>query len=183
MSLTPVTHVATTREFLTTLSQSAYIWPMLLGVPAVATLVSMISGRVHERSPWRFVYSVLVYAACVPGIFSAVLMAYMVGFARENILDAPLATTIGPVIAMIVTLGMLSRRAHFRDLPGFDRLGGLMLTLAMTAIFGLLIAKTHFMVMFRGSFIQLVVLCVVVFLGMQYGFRLMFRRKEEPTAY
>jgi hypothetical protein len=175
--------VTTTREILTTVGQTAWLVPYLVGLPVLAAAMGVVDGN-GKRGAWPFAYSTVVYAACIPGILAAVLIAYMIGVAHENLLDAPMATTLGPLLSMILTLGLVSRQVNFRDLPGIDRLWGLMLTLAMTFIFGFVLTRTHFVVMFHGSFTSLLVSCVVIFLVLQYGLHLMFRRKEsEPTGW
>lgn len=179
----PMSDVATTRELLTAASQSPWLVPYLAGVPVLAGAIGLVDGKGTSR-PWPHIYAALVYAACVPGIFAAVLIAYMTGVARENLLDAPFITTFGPLLSMAVTLGLVSRQVSFRGLPGVDRLWGLMLTLAMTFAFGFLLSRTRFMVMFHGSFWQLLALLAVIFLALQYGLHLMFRRKDaEPAGY
>jgi hypothetical protein len=80
---------------------------------------------------------------------------------------------------MVTTLGLVGRNVDFRALPGFDRLSGLVLMLAATFATVILVSKTNFVVLFHGSFWNLVLLAVGVFLMLKYGTHLMFRRKPQ----
>ena len=63
----------TTREFI----QAADNHPLILVTTFVLLpLLAWACGRIHGKdrggvAPWKHIYSVLVYAACVPGLFAA----------------------------------------------------------------------------------------------------------------
>jgi hypothetical protein len=123
------------------------------------------------RAPWRYAYSVLVYAVCVPGVGAAVLSAYTLFFTRESLLDKDLLVYVLPILSLAVTLPILHRSVRFDAVPGFDRLWGLMVLIGIT--FGILLAihKTFIGLFFGGSFALLIGLGVVLFALLQRATR------------
>lgn len=171
----------TTRDILTALGQSPTLLALMLGVPP---LLALLLGWLHPagkggRSPFKYGYSLAVYSACVIGMLALVVDAYTIFFTRENLLDANALVTIAPVFTMVLTLGLVSRNVDFRALPGFDRVSGLVLMLGATFAIVTLVVKMKFVMLFHGSFWNLVLLGIVVFLVLKYGTHLMFRRKQQ----
>lgn len=171
----------TTRDILTALGQSPMLLALLLGGPP---LLALVLGWLHPhgkggRSPFKYGYSLAVYTACAFGVLALVVDAYTIVFTRENLLDANALVTIAPLLTMGLTLGLVGRNVDFRALPGFDRVSGLLLMLAATFAIVLVIAKIKFVVLFHGSFWNLALLGVGIFLLLKYGAHLMFRRKRQ----
>lgn len=171
----------TTREILLALGQSPTLLALMLGGPS---LLAIVLGWLHPRGkggrgPVKYGYSLAVYSACIFGVAALVIDAYTLAFTRENLLDANFLVTIAPIVAMVTTLGLVSRNVDFRALPGFDRLSGLVLMLAATFASVILVSKTNFVVLFHGSFWNLVLVAVGVFLMLKFGTHLMFRRKPQ----
>ena len=142
--------------------ESAWVGGYLAALPALA----LVLGAVHRRgagndAPWKFAYSLLVYAACVPGMFGAVV-------------------TLGPVASMGATLAIAGRNVAFGPLPGFGRLSGLMTVLGLT--FGVLFAlsRTRVWLVFGGSMALLGALGAFVFALFMWGGYMAFRRRDEP---
>ena len=105
--------------------------------------------------PWRRAYSALVYSACIPGTFSAVLVAYTLFFTKENLLDVSVAVYFAPIIQMVLSLMIMSRNVDFEEVPGFDKIWGLLGLLAVTFISVLFIQQTRIILLFHGSFAAL----------------------------
>ena len=107
-------------------------------------VLTVITGLLHAKetggtAPWKYFYAVLVYAAVVPGMFSTVLVADAMLFTRESLLNVSLTVYFLPIITMAVTLLVMRRKVNFDDVPGFDRLTGLlvMVGLAFAIVFAL----------------------------------------------
>ena len=157
----------------------ASVW--LAGLPVLALLL----GFLHRRgggndAPWKYLYSTLVYATCTPGTFGAIVTLYLVLFAGENLLDVNALVTIGPIVSMAITLAIAGRNVEFGPLPGFGRLSGLMVVLALT--FGILFAlsRTRIWLVFGGSMFLLAALGAFVFALLKWGGYMAFRRHDEP---
>ena len=130
-------------------------WPMvavLVALPVLAWLLGIMHTKGNGgNAPWKYCYSVLVYMACVPGMFASVLTAYAMFFRNENLLDVNLLVYVLPIISMIVTLVFIKRSVSFDVVPGFDRLSGLMVLMACSFGLALAIHKTRIFVGFLNS--------------------------------
>jgi hypothetical protein len=172
----------TTRE----LTQMADHQPLALaGVFVALPVVAWLCGRLHRpgeggKAPYRFAYSVLVYLSCLPGVFAGVLTAYALFFTRENLLDVSLLVYILPIVSMIVTLVLIRKRVSFDEVPGFDRLSGLMVMIGCSFAIALVIQKTRIFIFFGGSIERLLGLAIGVFALLKWGTYMLFRSPAEP---
>jgi hypothetical protein len=141
-------------------------------LPTGAWLVGWIHGPGRGNvSPWRFVYAVVVYLACIPGMGAAVLTGYALLFTGANLLDVNLLVYLLPLASMGATLGLMSRKVRFADVPGFDRLSGLMLLLGLTFAILLVLRRSFFGVLFIGSLPALLVIGVATFALLSWSAR------------
>jgi hypothetical protein len=157
----------------------------LLAAFVMPPLASWLLGQMHERgrggaAPWRYCYAVLVYVACVPGMFAGVLTAYTLFFTRENLLDANLLVWCLPILSMLATLIFIRKNVSFDDVPGFDRLSGLMVMVGCSFALALAIQKTNIWVFFGGSLEKLFLLAGGIFALLKWGAQALFRRRDEP---
>jgi hypothetical protein len=161
-----------------------YQIPVAIVLAAVPVL-TLLLGMMHDRgqggkSSWRYAYAVLVYLACVPGIFAAVITGYTMMFVKGNLLDANAVVYFLPIVSMVATLMIMGRRVDFDDIPGFDRLWGLMVLLGMTFVVLLAIEKTRIWIVFGGGFGALLAIAALVFALLKWGGYMVFRRRDEP---
>ncbi len=160
-------------------------WVALLGCGAIPPVAAWLCGLVHGRgnggsSPWKYVYSVLVYLACVPGTFAVVLTGYTLFFTRENLLDVNPLVYFLPLVSMVVTLVFIHKNVAFDLVPGFDRLSGLMVMIGCSFVIALAIQKTRIWLFFGGSIEWLMALAVGVFALLKWGTYMLFRSRDEP---
>lgn len=152
-----------------------------VGLPLMAWLMSIFHGTDRgSQSPWKYFYSAFVYLACAPGVFSAVLTGYVIFFTRENLLDASLLIHVAPIISMFLTLAIIRKSLSFDEIPGFDRLSGLITMIAVTFIFILGLYKTKIWVLFGGSVFVFAAIAVGLFALMKWGAYTAFRSKKQP---
>ena len=148
-----------------------------VALPALAWILGDIEyDRQGPRRAWDYCYSVLVYGAGIPGIMSAVLIAYTLFLTRTNLLQVNLLVYFLPLLGMGLTYCLIGRNVSFDRLPGFDRLWGLMLLIALSFLTVLIIAKMRILVGFFASFEVLLGLGVLVFLAFQFAGRRLFRK-------
>jgi hypothetical protein len=150
-----------------------------IALPAVAWLI----GRIHARgrggaAPWRYIYSVLVYLACAPGMFAGVITAYTLFFSRENLMDVNMLVYFLPIVSMIVTLVLIRKSVSFDEVPGFDRLSGLMATVGISFALALAIQKTNIWIFFGGSIVWLFILAAAIFLLLKWSAGRLFRSRN-----
>ena len=153
----------------------------------VPPVVAWAVGRLHERggggaAPWKYFYSALVYVACVPGMFAGVLTAYALFMSHENLLDVSPLIYFLPVISMVVTLVLVRKNVAFAEVPGFDRLSGLMIMVGCSFAAALAIQKTNIWIFFGGSIEKLFLLAGGIFALLKWGTYTLFRRRDEPKV-
>jgi len=172
----------TTRELI----QQAGARPLWLIAGCVAPpVLAWLCGWLHGRgrggiAPWKYAYSLLVYLVCVPGISAVVLTAYTLFFTRENLLDVnPLVYAL-PIASMVATLVLIRKNVDFDQVPGFDRLAGLMVMIGCSFGLALAIQKTNIWVFFGGSIERLFALTLGIFALIKWGTYMLFRSHDEP---
>ncbi|GAB4044736.1 hypothetical protein [Spirosoma litoris] len=128
----------TLRDVFATISgQPAFLFLLLASVPTAAFLVNLWSGETAEEIiKWKYVYSTLVYLACIPGIFAVTLNIYLFLFERQSIWDMNLALQVLPILTMIGTLFLIRRKIPFNYIPGFGKLSSFLTLIA--AVMGIL---------------------------------------------
>ena len=115
-------------------------------------------------------------------LFAAVLTAYTLFFTRENLLDVNMLVYVLPIVSMTATLILIRKNASFDEIPGFDRLSGLMVLIAITFVFVLIIERTRIWVLFGGSLASLAALVVGLYALLKWAAYMVFRRKDEPRV-
>ena len=155
----------------------------LAAVPILASMMGAVHGAGNgARSPWRYFYSVLVYAACVPGIFAATIAGYSLFFRNADMLSASLVAFVLPIISMIVTLAVIKRAVNLDDIPGFERIEGLMLMLFCSFVLALIVQRTGIWLVFRGSFVWFIGLIVVIFAIIKLSSNLVIGKSRGPNS-
>jgi hypothetical protein len=171
-----------TREFIAMAGQH---WMLLLAMFLVPPMAAWLCGVAHGKgcggnAPWKYCYSALVYLTCVPGTFAAVITAYTLFFTRENLMDVNPLVYFLPIASMVATLVLIHKNVTFDQVPGFDRLEGLMVMIACSFALALAIQKTNIWIVFGGSIGRLFLLAAAIFALLKWGVYMLFRRRDEP---
>ncbi len=154
------------QDIINSISQHNYILIIIFfAIPLLAYLGVLLQGRTPcKDSKIKYLFSILVYLACIPGIFSAVLTGYVVFFLRGNLLRVNFLVYILPIISMIATLLIIKKKNTFDDIPGFDRILGLMLLIGISFAVSLLAYRTIVIIAFFGGFANLLLIAALVFI-------------------
>jgi hypothetical protein len=129
-------------------------------LPFTAFLASIFGKNEGHLSPWKYLYTVLVYLACIPGIFAVTFNAYTFLFERQPIMQMNLMTQILPILCMLITLWLIKRNVSLNDVPGFDKIGSLVFILTVLMIMMWILEKTHIFVFTYMPFYQFVLFFV-----------------------
>jgi hypothetical protein len=172
----------TVRELMALADQHPLVLTAVFASPPVAAFVA---GLFHGKdngghSPWKYLYAVLVYLACVPGLFAAVATGYALFFGKENLLDAGIVGFFVPVVSMVATLILIRKNVPFDQVPGFDRLSGLMVMIGACFVIALAVDKTRIWLFFGGSIEKIFLLALAIFALLKWGAYMVFRKKDEP---
>lgn len=140
-------------------------------VPLTALLALWLGKGEGHQSPWKFLYSALVYLTCIPGIFALTLSLYLFLFERRSIMDTNIYTQILPVLSMVATLWLIKRNVSLDFIPGFGKLSGLLMVLfALIVLLWVLDRMRIFAITFI-PFIWVVVFMLVIILVAIIGIR------------
>ncbi len=140
----------------------------LVGVPFVALLASIFGKGEGHLSPWKYLYSLLVYLASIPGIFAITLSVYTFLFERRSIMDTNIYTQILPILCMLVTLWLIRRNVELKDVPGFDKIGSLVFVLVLLISMMWIMEKTSIFVFTFLPFWQFVLMFVGFLILVRY---------------
>lgn len=150
----------------------------LLFVPTMAWMLGAFRFVRGYEQPWRTVYAVLIYAACIPGIAALTLMVYLFLFERQSVWALNLLTQIAPIITMVATLFIASRNVDLNYIPGFDRLSGLMIMIAVLIVLMWIADKTRLIMFSYMPFGYVLALLVGLILLLNWG----WRKATTPSA-
>lgn len=114
-----------------------------VATPLTALLAGLFSKSQGHLSPWRYLYAILVYISCLPGIFAVTLNIYLWFFEGRSILESDIFTQIIPVLVMLLTLWIIRRSVMLDQIPGFDRISGLLALILIIFAFLWILEKTR----------------------------------------
>lgn len=145
-------------------------------LPVAALLLAWIAGVEGSRSPWKFLYSAVIYLSAVPGIFALSLNVYIFLFERTSILNMDIYTQVLPIVSMILTLSIVRRNVDLSYIPGFDKLSGLLLLIAATIGLMWLVDRTRIFAIISMPFSVVVLIFAGLLLALSFGYRQFFGR-------
>ncbi|MCS6930156.1 MAG: hypothetical protein NZM43_11775 [Saprospiraceae bacterium] len=145
-------------------------------LPTLALLTNWVTGKAAYAAPWKYFYALLVYAACIPGIFATCLSIYLFLFQPGgNIFNLNLITQVLPILSMILTLAIIRQHIAFTWIPGFRKLSNLILSLSVIFLLMYLLDRMR-LVAFVYMPVQYLLLIVVgALLLLNYSFRQLLR--------
>ena len=135
----------TLRDFFQYLSDNPLaLIAYFIAVPVLALWIGWMDRDKGHESPWKHLYALLIYAVCIPGIFSVALSVYMFLFERGgSILNVNLLTQVVPVLSMLLTLSIIKRNVPFEYIPGLGKLSSLMTLIGAAFALMYLLDRTH----------------------------------------
>ncbi len=151
----------------------------LLAIPPVLALLAMLGGRDPAgRGRRRYLFTALVYLVAIPGMLATVLTAYVLFFLGGDLLQLDILVYFAPIATMVLTLALVARTTPLSNVPGFGRIGGLMLMLGAAFALALILQKTRIWVVFVGGLGTLLIIGLVLFVAMRVGAARLFGGKD-----
>lgn len=120
-----------------------YITGFFLLMPVIALMANWVCAGQGHLSPWKYLYSALIFAVCVPGVFSVALSVYFFLFQRGNILQTNVLTQILPVLSMVLTISIIRRNVDLENVPGSERISSLMMLIGSVLVLMYILDRTH----------------------------------------
>lgn len=162
----------TLAQFFEVCSQNASVTLFyFIATPLTAFLASIFGRGEGHLSPWKYLYSFLIYAVTIPGIFAVSLSIYRFFFERGSIMDANIYTQILPIVSMFITLSIIRRSVDLDQIPGFGRLSSLMLLVSIVLLVMWIMEKTNLFVFTYMPFWQFILLLIAVFVILRLLFK------------
>ena len=162
----------TLREFFDYLSQQPFVvLAYFIGIPLTALLAGVMGRGEGNQSPWKYLYAVLIYLVCVPGIFAVALSVYFFLFERGSIMDANVFVHFLPILSMVFTLAIIRRNATFELIPGFGKLSSLMMMIGSVFILMYLLDRIHLVAWVNVPVQYLILIVAGLLVAFRYGFK------------
>jgi len=167
-------------DFINTIADNPLIITLIfIAIPLCSLLVSLLHRKGEGgASPWKYIYSLFVYLASIPGMFALVITFYSLIFLQKNLLTLDISVYFLPVISLVATLLIIKRSVRFDEIPGFGRILGLLILIAVSFVTAIFISKTRIWILFRGSLLSIAGLAVIIFLLFGMGIRMIKGRKR-----
>ncbi|MFQ5446832.1 MAG: hypothetical protein ACE5FF_07860 [Saprospiraceae bacterium] len=165
----------TLQEFFNLLAANPiWIIAFFILVPFTAWLAGVLGKGEGHLTPWKYLYSALVYLSCVPGIFAVTLSLYLFIFERRPILQTDIYTQILPILSMVASLLLIRRAVDLKDVPGFEKISGLILVVAVVLALMWVVDRTRIWLISFLPFWQ----GILIFAGLLVVLRLGWKRVE-----
>lgn len=173
----------TLRDFFEVLANNPFlILSFFLLIPFTALLAGILGKGEGHISPWKYLYSTLLYLVCIPGIFAITLNIYLFMFERgRSVLDTDVYTQLLPILSMIVTILLVRKNVNLEYIPGFDKLGGLFMMIAATLIILWIFDKTRIWVFTQMPFAAAICIFGGLLLAIRFGWS-RFLNKDSRSA-
>jgi len=140
-------------------------------IPVIALLAGAFSKGEGHLSPWKYLYSALIYLVSIPGIFAVTLSVYMFLFERRSIMDTNMYTQVLPIFSMIVTILIIRKQVSLDQVPGFDKISGLIIIIATLMCIMWIIDKTHIYSITFMPFYVVILILLAGFFVIRLGLR------------
>lgn len=155
----------------------SFIMAYFIGLPVLSLIMTWITGKDSYQSPWKYVYSALIYAACIPGIFATMLVAYTLFFENKSLLQVNLFVYFLPIVSMFAVLMILSRKLRLDQIPGFDKISGLIFMIVAVSVIIFILMRMRIFTVFFGSIGHLFLLFLILLIVFRIGFKRLFANR------
>ncbi|MEZ4948516.1 MAG: hypothetical protein R2879_14435 [Saprospiraceae bacterium] len=140
----------TLEEFFNWLSAHPFwIMAFFVFLPLTAFLAWKMGAGEARQKPWIQMYAILIYLTCIPGIFSITLSLYLFLFENVSILQTNIFTQVLPVVSMFATLFLIQKNIAFENIPGFEKLSGLIFLIAAILVILWIVDRTRIWMIMR----------------------------------
>ncbi len=144
-------------------------------LPPLTAALALVMGRGEgSQSPWKWLYSALVYMACVPGVFSVALSIYHFLFEKMSIYQADVFVQILPVVSMVLTLWLIKKNVPFAQIPGFDKISTLITTIMLVIVIMFVVDRTRIIAFTYVPIQALLLIFFALILGIRFGVKRLF---------
>ncbi|MBK7233308.1 MAG: hypothetical protein IPH93_13855 [Saprospiraceae bacterium] len=146
-----------------------------LVIPCIALVAGWTSEPNTHHSPWKYVFTFLIYAIAIPGIFAATLNLYFFFWERRSIMETNLVIQVLPFISMLATFWISARFISFDEIPGFGKLTALISIIAVMLTLMWILDRTRIFALTGLPFTFVIFLLLALVLTAVFSLRKMIR--------
>lgn len=140
-----------------------------IAVPMTAFLSYLLGRNDGHLSPWKYLYSVLIYLTTIPAIFSITLSVYFFLFENISILQTDIILQVVPILSMIITLWLIKLNVDFDLVPGFRKISGLMVVIAIALSIMWIVDRLHFIAFTYMSFTTVILILIFLLIILRWA--------------
>jgi len=149
----------------------AYIIFYFSIIPFAAFLAGLLGKGEGHMSPWKYLYSALIFLVSIPGIFSVTLSVYFFLFEKRPIMQTDVFTQIIPVLSMVFTLLAIRKNVNLDYIPGFDKMSGLITMITASLAIMWFIDRTRIWVVSYVRFELVIGFFIVLLILIRFGWK------------
>ena len=138
-------------------------------IPFAALLAGWMEREEGHLPPWNYMYSALIYLVTVPAILAVAYSVYRWLFERGSILEANLLLQVLPLASMLLTFFIVKRQVRIESLPGFSRLGGLVMMIGAAFAIMWFIDRVRIIVFSYMPVQYLLLIFIILLIVIRYG--------------
>lgn len=170
----------TLKDFIELLAANPfYILAFFILIPVTALIAGILGKNEGHISPWKYLYTALIFLICIPGIFAVTLNIYLFLFEKRSVFESDIYTQVLPIIAMVATLLLIKNNVSLDKIPGFGKLSGLIMMIAGSIIFMWFIDRARIIIFSYLPVQHLLGIFVIVFAVIWFGWT-KFMKSPQP---
>lgn len=160
----------TIQEFSESASDRPLMILIFFGFIILFAIVAGIIGKGEgHQSPWKYLYSVLIYLTCVPAIFIVCLGLYALAFENASVMNVDLVTQVVPIVSMIATLLITKANVSLDRVPGFGKISGLIMMIFAASVLMMILRKMRLLIFSYMPIQQIGLIFLVIFVIIYFG--------------
>ncbi len=152
----------------------AYVVFFFTIIPFTALLGGWFGKDEGHLTPWKQLYSVLIYLVSIPGIFAVTLNIYLFLFERRSIMDTDVYNQILPIVSMLLTFVIIRKNVNLDYVPGIGKLGALVTMIAATLAIMWFIDSTRIIVFSYVRFEKVILIFIGLLIAIRFGWHRIF---------
>lgn len=123
------------------------------------------------KSPLTYLYTFLIYAITIPALLALILLLYGLFIQKTSFLEVNAMVYFLPIVAWGVIIVIIKKTVPLVDIPGFDRLSGLIVLIVIAFIITYVLQRMFFGVIFMANFTHLIGLFLILLLLLRYAWK------------
>lgn len=154
---------------------ASFIINYYVGLLVVSLIGLLFINPSNFKTPINYVYTILIYATCIPALLSLILILYNLFFLNSNLLKVNIIAYFLPIVSLFVLLFIIKKTVSLNSIPGFKKISGLFMLIMITFIITYIMQRMFFGVFFIGSFKYLIALFLVLLILLKIGWSKIMR--------